>query len=78
MRNRRVFFVSAIVAEDAAIPAETLEFVVASRRQAKRVIHRMRRLSLEVHNPKIQKSRQDEIRGTGWVVRHQGSEGLRL
>jgi hypothetical protein len=79
MSNRRVFFVSVYAVEDGVTPIGTREFVVASRRQAKRLIHRVKTQSLGFYyGSRIEQARQDDLRGTGWIVRRQGSEGLTL
>jgi hypothetical protein len=74
-RGRRVFFVTAYYEEDCLTSELRHEVVVASRRQAKKLIRYVRSRCLEFHGAEILPARQDDIRGTGWTVNRRGPVG---
>ena len=67
-RNRRVFFVDVWYELDCIAPDGLTSVVVASRRQAKKVITYVRTRCYEFHGARIQSARQRDLLWTGWFV----------
>ena len=76
-RSRKVFFVILYYDEDCLTPVRG-EFVVASRRQAKKAIHHIRSRCLEFHGVRIDAAWQRDLRFTGWTVNRRGTAYTRF